>query len=130
MNNLKGKIALVTGATQGIGRGIAIELGRSGATVIVNYAATKAGQISMVKTLARTGAPFNINVNAVAPGIVDTELLHKTHGDDSVEALAKTIPLGIGNDSDIDNAVAFLCSDDARYITGITLNVNGGKYFR
>lgn len=48
----------------------------------VHYAATKAGQMGMVKTLARTGAPYGITVNAVAPGIVDTELLHKTHGDD------------------------------------------------
>ena len=96
----------------------------------VHYAATKAGQMGMVKTLARTGAPYGITVNAVAPGIIDTELLHKTHGDDGVEELAKTIPLGLGKVSDIGNAVAFLCADESRYITGVTLDVNGGTYFR
>ncbi len=96
----------------------------------VHYAATKAGQMGMVKTLARTGAPYNITVNAIAPGIIDTELLHKTHGDDGVEELAKTIPLGLGKTSDIGNAVAFLCLDESRYITGVTLDVNGGTYFR
>lgn len=96
----------------------------------VHYAATKAGQMGMVKTLARTGAPYGITVNAVAPGIVDTELLHKTHGDEGVKELAKTIPLGLGSVYDIGNAVAFLCSDEAHYITGITLDVNGGTYFR
>ena len=96
----------------------------------VHYAATKAGQMGMVKTLARTGAPYGITVNAVAPGIIDTELLHKPHGDGGVEELAKTIPLGLGSVSDIGAAVAFLCSDGARYITGVTLDVNGGTYFR
>ena len=96
----------------------------------VHYAATKAGQMGMVKTLARTGAPYGITVNAVAPGIVDTDLLHKTHGDEGVKELAKTIPLGLGSVYDIGNAVAFLCSDEAHYITGITLDVNGGTYFR
>ena len=86
--------------------------------------------MGMVKTLARTGAPYGITVNAVAPGIVDTELLHKTHGDEGVKELAKTILLGLGSVYDIGNAVAFLCSDEAHYITGITLDVNGGTYFR
>lgn len=96
----------------------------------VHYAASKSGQLGMVKTLARTGAPFGITVNAVAPGLIETELLFKTHGADEVEKLAATIPLGLGKPADIGSAVAFLSSDDARYITGAILDVNGGAHFR
>lgn len=95
-----------------------------------HYAASKSGQLGLMKTLARTGAPLGINVNAVAPGIMETELLYRTHGEEGVAKLTKTIPLGLGNAMDIGNAVAFLCSDEARYITGTTLDVNGGLYLR
>lgn len=95
----------------------------------VHYAATKSGILGFTKTLARTGAPLGINVNAVAPGIIETELLRRTHGDDGVADLAKTIPLGLGHPSDVGNAVAFLCAEASRYITGATLDVNGGAYF-
>ncbi len=95
-----------------------------------HYAASKSGQLGLVKTLSITGAPLGINVNAVAPGIIETELLYKTHGRAGVEDLAKTIPLGLGKTEDVGNAVAFLCSDEARYITGVTLDVNGGVYLR
>ncbi|GAB3265726.1 3-oxoacyl-[acyl-carrier-protein] reductase [Larkinella harenae] len=96
----------------------------------VHYAASKSGQLGMVKTLARTGAPLGITVNAVAPGIIETELLFNTHGADGVGELAATVPLGLGKPADVGNAVAFLCSDEARYITGTTLDVNGGMYLR
>lgn len=93
-----------------------------------HYASSKSGQLGLMKTLARTGAPLGVTVNAVAPGIVATELLHATHGDEGVAKLAATIPLGLGNPADIGYAVAFLCSDEAAYITGATLDVNGGAY--
>ncbi|PAW79922.1 MAG: short-chain dehydrogenase [Verrucomicrobia bacterium Tous-C9LFEB] len=96
----------------------------------VHYAATKSGILGFTKTLARTGAPLGINVNAVAPGIIETELLRRTHGDEGVADLAQTIPLGLGRPSDVSNAVAFLCAEASRYITGATLDVNGGAYFR
>lgn len=96
----------------------------------VHYAASKSGQLGMVKTLARTGAPLGITVNAVAPGIIETELLFNTHGADGVDELAATVPLGLGKPADVGNAVAFLCSDESRYITGATLDVNGGMYLR
>jgi len=94
----------------------------------VHYASSKSGQLGLMKTLARTGAPLGITVNAVAPGIIATELLYATHGDAGVAKLAATIPLGLGNPADIGHAVAFLCSDEAAYITGATLDVNGGAY--
>lgn len=96
----------------------------------VHYAASKSGQLGMMKTLARTGAPLGITVNAVAPGVIQTELLTRTHGEEGVSALAGAIPLGLGQPADVGNAVAFLCSENARYITGATLDVNGGMYLR
>jgi NAD(P)-dependent dehydrogenase (short-subunit alcohol dehydrogenase family) len=95
-----------------------------------HYAASKSGQLGMVKTLARTGAPLGINVNAIAPGIMATDLLFETHGADGVEELAKSIPLGLGKPEDIGNVAAFLCSEEASYITGATIDVNGGIHLR
>lgn len=94
----------------------------------VHYAATKGAQLAMTKTLARTGAPMGITVNAIAPGIIDTELLRQVHGDDGIAALDKTVPLGLGKVSDVGNAVAFLCEEDSAYLTGLTIDVNGGMY--
>ena len=96
----------------------------------VHYAASKSGQLGMVKTLARTGAEFGITVNAVVPGIIETELLFETHGVEGVEKLAKTVPLGIGKPEDVGMAVAFICSDEAHYITGASIDVNGGMNMR
>ncbi len=96
----------------------------------VHYASSKSGLFGLTKTLARTAATFGVNVNAVAPGVIETELSLKTHGESGMETLKKGIPLGLGNVKDVGMAVAFLCGDGARYITGITLDVNGGLYFR
>ncbi|MBQ4574661.1 MAG: 3-oxoacyl-ACP reductase FabG [Clostridia bacterium] len=95
-----------------------------------HYAATKSGQIGMTKTLARTAAPYGITVNAIAPGIIETELLVQTHGPEGVQELANDIPLGLGKPSDIGYAAVYLSSDEASYITGITLDVNGGTNYR
>ena len=96
----------------------------------VHYAATKSGMLGMTRTLARTGAPLGINVNAIAPGCIETVLLHKTLGDTAVEEMRNKIPLGLGTPRDIGLAVAFLCGEGGRYITGATLDVNGGLYMR
>jgi NAD(P)-dependent dehydrogenase (short-subunit alcohol dehydrogenase family) len=95
----------------------------------VHYAASKSALLGMTKTLARTGAPFGIKVNAIAPGIIETELLRKTHGNEGISKLSAGIPLGLGQPRDIGLAVAFLCGEGGNYITGATLNVNGGLYF-
>jgi 3-oxoacyl-[acyl-carrier protein] reductase len=69
-------------------------------------------------------------VNAIAPGLIDTELLRKTHGDGGVQALGEAIPLGLGKIEDVGHAAVYLSSDEAGYLTGVTLDVNGGTHFR
>ena len=91
-----------------------------------NYAASKAGIIGLTKSLAKEVAARGIRVNAVAPGFVDTEMTADL-GDEIREKAIETIPLGrMGAPSDIAKAVAFLASDEAAYITGQTLVVDGG----
>ena len=96
----------------------------------VHYASTKSGMLGMTKTLARTGAPLGITVNAVAPGIIETELLFKTHGIEGVEKLSASIPLGLGKTRSIGLAVAYLAGEGGNYITGTTIDVNGGINMR
>lgn len=96
----------------------------------VHYAAAKAGQVGLTRTLARTAAPFGITVNAIAPGVIKTEMLHEAHGESGVRALENEIPLGLGTPEDVAAAIIFLASDEAKHITGATLDVNGGFYFR
>ena len=118
---------------QGSGRIVFISsiVGQRGALYgHVHYAATKSGMLGMVKTLARTGAPLGITVNAIAPGIIETELLEQTHGEAEVAKLAAGVPLGLGKPRDVGLAVAFVCGEGGRYITGATIDVNGGMYLR
>jgi 3-oxoacyl-[acyl-carrier protein] reductase len=91
------------------------------------YAATKAGIIGMTKSLAREFAGRGITVNAVAPGFIATEMTEAALQGGAREALLGQIPLGrIGEPQDIAEAVAFLASDAAGYITGHVLRINGG----
>jgi 3-oxoacyl-[acyl-carrier protein] reductase len=102
---------------------IAGQMGNAGQT---NYSASKAGQIGFTKALAREVASRNITVNAVAPGFVDTEILNSIPAE-MMEAAMKLIPLGRkGQPEEIAYAVAFLASDQAAYITGQVLGVDGG----
>ncbi|WNR42962.1 SDR family NAD(P)-dependent oxidoreductase [Paenibacillus roseipurpureus] len=96
----------------------------------VHYSASKSAQLGFTKTLARTAAPHGITVNAVAPGIILTELLEQTLGEDKISTLSASIPMGMGEPIDVANAVVFLASEEAKYVTGITLDVNGGQYMR
>lgn len=92
----------------------------------VNYAAAKAGVIGMTKSMARELASRNITVNAVAPGFIDTDMT-RVLPEAQKEALIGQIPAGrLGTPEDIAEAVAFLASPAAAYITGQTLSVNGG----
>lgn len=93
------------------------------------YAASKGGQISLVKSLASELAPHGINVNAVAPGWVETEMCAWVYSDPARRReIEGAIPLGrIASADDIARPVVFLCSDWARHITGEVLNVNGGS---
>ena len=93
-----------------------------------NYAASKAAVIGLTKTIAREYASRNITVNAVAPGFIDTAMTQAL-GDDVRELLSKQIPLGrLGEVGDVAEAVRFLASDAASYITGQVLHVNGGMH--
>ncbi len=92
----------------------------------VNYSAAKAGLIGLTKSLAREVASRGITVNAVAPGFIRTDMTAAL-GHEVQEGILKTIPLGyLGEPTDIADAVAFLASPAARYITGQVISVNGG----
>ena len=92
----------------------------------VNYAASKAGIIGMTKSLAKELGSRGVTVNAVAPGFVQTDMTDVL-GEEMKENLQKTIPMGrLGDPEDIANAVAFLAGDEASYITGQVLHVDGG----
>ena len=103
--------------------------GLQGAPVMSAYAASKAGVIALTRCLAREFAPRGIRVNAIAPGMVRTELLEESLGKlkpEQVEAMEARCPLGVGMPEDVAAAVAFLGSDDAKWITGHTMVVDGG----
>ena len=103
-------------------------VGASGNPGQANYAAAKAGVAGMTRALARELGSRNITVNCVAPGFIDTDMT-KGLSDEQQTALKAQIPLGrLGQPQDIAEAVAFLASDKAAYITGAELHVNGGMF--
>ncbi len=103
-------------------------VGLTGNAGQTNYAAAKAGVQGFSKSLAREIGSRNITVNAVAPGFIDTDMTRELP-DEQREALISQIPLNkLGDPQDIANVVAFLASAEAAYITGETINVNGGMY--
>ena len=100
--------------------------GQMGQAGQANYAASKAGLIGLTMAVARELGSRNITCNAVAPGFIETAMTEAL-GDEFKQNAAKQIPLGrVGTPGDVASAVAFLASDDAAYITGHVLNVNGG----
>ncbi|HEY7099676.1 MAG TPA: 3-oxoacyl-[acyl-carrier-protein] reductase [Terriglobales bacterium] len=100
--------------------------GQTGQAGQANYAASKAGLIGMTMAVAREIASRNITCNAVAPGFIETAMTSAL-GDEFKQNAMKMIPLGrIGTADDVANAVSFLASEEAGYITGHVLNVNGG----
>ena len=93
-----------------------------------NYSATKSGLLGFTKSLAREVSSRNINVNAISPGFIDTDMT-RALSEEQIEALTKNIPLGrIASPDEVSSVVAFLLSDDSSYITGENINVNGGLY--
>jgi 3-oxoacyl-[acyl-carrier protein] reductase len=105
---------------------IASVIGVMGNAGQANYAAAKAGIIGFSKSLAREVGSRSITVNVVAPGFIDTDMT-RVLGDGQKQAMLAQVPLGrLGESSEIADAVTFLASDAAAYITGETLHVNGG----
>jgi len=103
-------------------------VGETGQAGQANYAASKAGLIGLTKSLARELASRNVTVNAVAPGYIETAMT-AVLDEKQREAMMGQIPLGrAGTDAEIAAAVRFLASDEAAYITGHVLDVNGGMY--
>ncbi len=112
------------------GRIIAVTsvVGQTGNAGQANYAASKAGLVGFTKSLAREVASRGITVNAVAPGLIETDMT-RAITDDARKSWADQIPLGRpGTPEDVAAAVCFLASDEASYITGHVLAVNGGMY--
>lgn len=133
--NLKGTFLCAKAASKAMmkkkwGRIINITsvIGFSGNAGQANYAAAKAGLVGLGKSLAREYASRNITVNCVAPGYIQTDMTDAL-GDSVKEKIQGEIPMGcLGTSEDVAAAVAFLAGEDARYITGQTIHVNGGMY--
>jgi acetoacetyl-CoA reductase len=102
--------------------------GQAGQYGQVNYAAAKSGIHGFTKALAQEGARYGITVNAIAPGYVDTDMVRAVPQDVLQKIIAR-IPVGrLGRAEDIARGVAFLTGDDADFITGSTLSINGGQH--
>ena len=102
--------------------------GQAGQYGQVNYAAAKSGIHGFTKALAQEGARYGITVNAIAPGYVDTEMVRAVPGEVLRKIVAK-IPIGrLGRAEDIARGVAFLTADEAEFVTGSTLSINGGQH--
>lgn len=103
-------------------------VGSTGNPGQANYAAAKSGVLGFTKSLAREVGSRNITVNTIAPGFIDTDMTRELP-EEQRDALLGNIPLGrLGSPDEIAKAVLFLASDDASYITGETLHVNGGMF--
>ena len=102
--------------------------GRAGQYGQVNYAAAKSGIHGFTKALAREGAAINVTVNAIAPGYVETDMVRAVPAE-VLEKIIRTIPVRrLGTPDDIARSVLFLVEDEAGFITGSTLDINGGQH--
>lgn len=93
-----------------------------------NYAAAKAGGIALSKSLARELGAFGVNVNVVAPGMVETDMARQLPAEFLERAAAETVLGRLATPQDVADVVAFLCSDRARHVTGEVIKVDGGQY--
>jgi acetoacetyl-CoA reductase len=102
--------------------------GQAGQYGQVNYAAAKSGIHGFTKALAQEGAPKGITVNAIAPGYIDTDMVAAVPAE-VLEKIKSRIPVGrLGQASEIARGVLFLVADDAGFVTGSTMSINGGQH--
>ncbi len=102
--------------------------GQAGQYGQVNYAAAKSGIHGFTKALAQEGAKFGVTVNAIAPGYIDTDMVAAVPQDVLTKIVAR-VPVGrLGHAEEIARGVAFLCSEDAGFVTGSTMSINGGQH--
>ena len=102
--------------------------GQAGQYGQVNYAAAKSGIHGFTKALAQEGARYNVTVNAIAPGYIDTDMVAAVP-ENVLEKIVARIPVGrLGHANEIARAVSFLASDDAGFVTGSTMSINGGQH--
>ena len=106
------------------------QVGRQGALKGgIHYSAAKAGVLGFTRTLARQVGRDGITVNAIAPGIIDTDFVRGNLDPATIETLRQALPIGrLGRPEEVASVVAFLVSDDASYVTGATLDINGGSW--
>jgi 3-oxoacyl-[acyl-carrier protein] reductase len=104
--------------------------GRNGGALgSMHYATAKGGLITFTKGLAKELAPFNIRVNAVSPGVIDTPYHEQFSTPEMMKNYVNAIPLGrVGKADEVAKVIAFLASDAASYIAGETIEINGGMY--
>ena len=102
--------------------------GQAGQYGQVNYAAAKSGIHGFTKALAQEGARYNVTVNAIAPGYIDTDMVAAVP-EQVLEKIVAKIPVGrLGQAHEIARGVSFLCSDEAGFVTGSTMSINGGQH--
>jgi 3-oxoacyl-[acyl-carrier protein] reductase len=130
--NLKGTFLMIKAASehfkkQRYGKIVNISsIGGLGSNIgQINYAASKAAVISLTKSVARELAPYNVCVNVLAPGIIDTRLT-RAMPDEKLKFVTDAIPMGFGKPVDVAHTILGLCSSDFDYVTGQLINVSGG----
>lgn len=127
-NTIKHVAPILLRARQGRIVNVSSVVGLMGNAGQANYAASKAGIVGLTKSVAKELASRGITCNAVAPGFIATDMTAKLT-DDQQKAIADNIPLGfIGSPADVADAVCFLLSEQARYITGEVIKIDGGLY--
>jgi len=104
--------------------------GQWGGVNQVHYACSKAGLIGLTKSLAKIYSTFGITINSIAPGLINTEMIQNEINTIEGKNKLNNIPIGrIGNCFEVSSAVSYLISEESSYITGQTININGGMYF-
>ncbi|MBI5220122.1 MAG: 3-oxoacyl-ACP reductase FabG [Bacteroidia bacterium] len=93
-----------------------------------NYSASKAGIIGLTKTVAKELGKYNVNVNAIAPGLIETDMMKNADETVRAQAMADIILCRIGQPEEVAEVIAFMCSDLSRHITGEVIKVDGGQY--